>query len=242
MRRVLIVEDHEIVRDALVSLLRTMKDLQIVGAAAGIHDGLPLLRALKPDIVLADLLLDDGSATELMDCNRREHLRARVVVLTGLRDVFAANEALSAGAMGYILKSQSPADIVAAIDCVAAGQRYVAPRIAALLGPAAAAAGAPRGLECLTRREAEVLRMIAHGYSNGEVARRLNVSLKTIESHRGNMNRKLALRNTVDLVRFAAAHGIGSAPLRLAPATARDAGERTAAVTTDSIARSRAVT
>lgn len=217
MRRLLIVEDHEIVRDALAGMLRSVHNLQVVGVASGIRDALPMLRELVPDIVLTDLMLDDGSATEIIKRIRRDRLRARVIVLTGLRDLFTANEALAAGAMGYVLKAQPSSELLLAIETVACGRRYIAPKIATQLGAATAAPGATRGLECLTQREAEVLRMIAHGYSNREVASRLNVSTKTIETHRSNMNRKLSLRNTVDLVRFAAVHGIGTAPLSLVP-------------------------
>ena len=181
---------------------------------------------LAPDIVLADLMLDDGSAIEIIKQLRRDRLRARVIVLTGLRDLFTANEALAAGAMGYVLKAQPTSELLLAIETVANGRRYISPTIAAQLGSAAAASGTQRGLECLTQREAEILRMIANGYSNRDVASRLNISGKTIETHRGNMNRKLSLRNTVDLVRFAAAHGIGSAPLGIAPPGTNNSGIR----------------
>jgi DNA-binding NarL/FixJ family response regulator len=214
MRRVLIVEDHEVVADALAGVLRGVPGLEVVGIATGIRDALTQLQALTPDIVVADLMLDDGSATEILRLIRVEHLRTRVIVLTGLRDVFSANEALAAGAMGYVLKAQPARELIEAIESVAAGRRYIAPKIAAQIEAGVTASGSRQGLECLTRREAEILRMLAHGYSNREVASRLNVSTKTIETHRSNMNRKLALRNTVDLIRFAAAHGIGSAPLR----------------------------
>src|SRR4051812_41039422 len=150
MRRILVVEDHEIVRDALTGMLRNAHYVQVVGAASGIRDGLPMLRELAPDIVLADLMLEDGSATEFIKCVRRDRLRARVIVLTGLRDVFTANEALGAGAMGYVLKTQPTSELLLAIETVANGRRYIAPTIAATLGSATAAAGTARGLECLT--------------------------------------------------------------------------------------------
>jgi two-component system NarL family response regulator len=116
--------------------------------------------------------------------------------------------------MGYVLKAQPTRELIEALESVSAGRRYISPKIAAQIEAGAASNGARQGLECLTRREAEILRMLAHGYSNREIAVRLNVSAKTIETHRSNMNRKLALRNTVDLIRFAAAHGIGGPPPR----------------------------
>jgi two-component system NarL family response regulator len=227
MRKVLIVEDHEVVGDALAGIVGGIPGLEVVGIATGVRDGMAKLQSLAPDILLADLMLDDGSATEILRLIRSDHLRTRVIVLTGLRDVFSANEALAAGAMGYVLKAQPSRELIEAIESVVAGRRYIAPKIAAQIDAAAKSDGSRQGLECLTRREAEILRMLAHGYSNREVASRLNVSTKTIETHRSNMNRKLSLRNTVDLIRFAAAHGIGSAPLRggAAPAPRDVAGE-----------------
>ena len=214
MRKVLIVEDHEVVGDALAGILRGISGLEVVGVASGIRDALVQLRAAAPDLVLADLMLEDGSATEILRMVRVERLRTRVIILTGLRDVFTANEALAAGAMGYVLKAQPARELIEAIESVAMGRRYIAPKIAAQIEAGVTSGSARQGLECLTRREAEILRMLAHGYSNREIAERLNVSTKTVETHRSNMNRKLSLRNTVDLIRFAAAHGIGSAPLQ----------------------------
>jgi DNA-binding NarL/FixJ family response regulator len=186
----------------------------VVGIATRIRDALTQLPTLAPDIVVADLMLDDGSATEILRLIRVERLRTRVIVLTGLRDVYSANEALAAGAMGYVLKAQPTSELIEAIESVSTGRRYIAPKIAARIEAGVTSSGSRQGLECLTRRELEILRMLAHGYANREVAARLSLSTKTIETHRSNMNRKLALRNTVDLIRFAAAHGIGSAPLQ----------------------------
>jgi DNA-binding NarL/FixJ family response regulator len=230
MIRLLIVDDHDIVRDALASLLGDVPDLQVVGVASSIRDALPLLDSARPDIVLADLSLGDGSAVELVRALRRGRLKGRVIVITGFSDEFAAAEALTAGATGYVLKSQPTVELLEAIRTVAEGRRYVAPtlerRLAlrSIAGDSGSSGGAV-GLERLSPREVEVFRLVVAGSSSKDVARRLCISVKTVETHRTNMNRKLAVRTTADLVRFAAAHGIAVAP-RADVATLPDVGER----------------
>jgi DNA-binding NarL/FixJ family response regulator len=231
MIRVLVVDDHDIVRDALASLLGDVADLQVVGVASSIRDALPLLDSARPDIVLADLSLGDGSAVELVRALRRGRLKGRVIVITGFSDEFAAAEALTAGATGYVLKSQPTSELLEAIRTVSEGRRYVAPTLERRLAlrsigsESAGNGGGAVGLERLSPREVEVFRLVVAGSSSKDVARRLCISVKTVETHRTNMNRKLAVRTTADLVRFAAAHGIAVAP-RADVATLPDPGER----------------
>jgi DNA-binding NarL/FixJ family response regulator len=217
MIRVLVVDDHDIVRDALASLLGDVSDFQVVGVASSIRDALPLLDSARPDIVLADLSLGDGSAVELVRALRRGRLKGRVIVITGFSDEFAAAEALAAGATGYVLKSQPTVELLEAIRAVAEGRKYVAPSLERRLAlrsisSDSSASGGAVGLERLSPREVEVFRLVVAGSSSKDVARRLCISVKTVETHRTNMNRKLAVRTTADLVRFAAAHGIAVAP------------------------------
>jgi DNA-binding NarL/FixJ family response regulator len=220
MRRILIVEDQDLFRDALASLLGDAFGLEVVGVAASIQEARRLLVELKPDVALADLMLDDGSATELLRFVRTGRLKTRMVIVTGLRDTFAATEALAAGADGYVLKAQPVADLVQAIETVSHGRQYVSPLIAARLAGEPPKLEAAAGLDRLSRRESEILRLVAQGQTSREVAGRLHISTKTVETHRTNMNRKLGLRNTVDVLRFAAAHGIEiletSAPAEMA--------------------------
>ena len=129
MIRVLVVDDHDIVRDALASLLGDVSDFQVVGVASSIRDALPLLDSTRPDIVLADLSLGDGSAVELVRALRRGRMKGRVIVITGFSDEFAAAEALTAGATGYVLKSQPTSELLDAIRSVAEGRKYVAPAL-----------------------------------------------------------------------------------------------------------------
>jgi len=132
-----------------------------------------------------------------------------VVVLTELQDGFAVTEAFSAGALGYVLKRQTMRDLLAAIEVVASGERYLSPSLTLEQASEASDAGQRVGLDRLSGREREILRLIAAGHTSAEIAQRLCISTSTIDTHRSNMYRKLALRNTVDLMRFATAHGIG---------------------------------
>jgi DNA-binding NarL/FixJ family response regulator len=221
MIRVLVVENHEIVRDALAALLSETVGMEVVGVASTVGCAIPLLDRHDPDIVLADLSLGDGSATELVKAVRRARLKGRVVILTGFRDAFAAAEALAGGAVGYVLRSQSSAEVLEAIRVVALGRSYVAPQIASKLSTASAGDAPIRvkqggGLESLSPREHEIFRQAVQGYASKEIARRLCISQKTVESHRTHINRKLAVRTAADLVRFAVAHGIAVAPSAVA--------------------------
>jgi two-component system, NarL family, response regulator NreC len=218
MTRIMVVDDHEIVRDALAGLLGETPGLEVVGVASSIREAVPMLERSAPDLVLADLSLGDGSATELVRALRRARLKGRVIIITGFNDEFAAAEALAAGASGYVLKSQATAELLEAIRTVASGRQYVAPLIATRLsgrlgeGEGNGEQEGSLGLERLSRRELEIFRLVVAGYPSKEVARRLCISVKTVETHRTNMNRKLAVRTTADLIRFAVAHGIVVAP------------------------------
>jgi DNA-binding NarL/FixJ family response regulator len=221
MIRILIVEDHELVRDAVAAMLADAPGMKVVGAACSVAESLPLLERHSPDIVLADLSLSDGSALDLVRWVRQSRQKSRIVILTGFTNNFAVVEALADGAMGYVLKSQSTAELLTAIRTVANGQTYVAPEVAANL-PAPSIDGQSlrvkrgRGLESLSRREREIFLQAVEGYATSEIARRLCISPKTVEAHRTKINRKLAVRTTADLVRFAVSHGIVVAPRAIA--------------------------
>jgi len=210
-RKVLIVEDDAFVSDALVELLDGVHGCEVVGVAATLREGRRLTIELVPDIVVADLFLDDGNSIELLRDIRERRLSTRVVVLTGARDAFAADEAMAAGAFGYVLKRQPARDLLVAIEKASRGQRYVSPHVVGRPAGGPAGSDGSVGLEKLSRRELEVLRQIVAGHTSAEIARRLCISTKTIDTHRSNMYRKLSLRNAVDLIRFATVHGIGLA-------------------------------
>ncbi|HSY39218.1 MAG TPA: response regulator transcription factor, partial [Polyangia bacterium] len=210
--RVVIVDDHPIVRDALACLLGESPELQIVGVTASIRETLPLVERTMPDLLLVDLSLEDGSGIELARALRRTRTKTRVLIITGFRDEFAAAEALSVGVHGYILKEQPTADLLVAIDTVARGGRYISPLMASRMRTDTSHGSEDRLLARLSRREREIFRLVVAGSGSKEIASRLFISVKTVDTHRTNINRKLGVRTTASLIRFAAAHGIAIAP------------------------------
>lgn len=212
MTRILIVDDHPIVRDALASLLAEKPDLQVVGVASSVRETLSMLEHGSADLLLADLSLEDGNAIELVRAVRRLRLKTRVLIMTAFRDEFSASEAMSSGVGGYILKEQPTSDLLAAIETVARGGTYVSPVIASRLRPDAATDATGNSLDRLSRREREIFRLVVAGRGSKEIANKLFISIKTVDTHRTNINRKLGVRTTASLIRFAAAHGIEIAP------------------------------
>ncbi|HEX3693990.1 MAG TPA: response regulator transcription factor [Polyangia bacterium] len=211
MTRLVIVEDHTMVRDALAAMLASIPEHEVVGVAGSLRTALPIIESSRPDIVLADLSLEDGLGTELVRAARRAHLKTRILIMTALRDRFAVQAALKSGIAGYLLKARPLSELVDAIAAVMNGQRYLSPTITATDADWAGddqAPAATSGLQHLSPRETEIFRLVVDGCSSMEVARRLCISLKTVETHRNNINRKLAVRSTADLIRFAVSHGI----------------------------------
>lgn len=226
MIRILIVDDHPIVRDALATLLGTKPGFEVVGATASIRETLAFVERCVPDLMLVDLSLQDGSGAQLVSAMRRLDVETRILIVSAFDDEFAVRDALSAGVAGYVVKGQPTSDLVAAIDIVAKGGTYIAPDIAAGLersapstrstapGARSRATGARSGelFASLTSREREIFRLFVAGGVTKQIAGRLFISVKTVETHRANVNRKLGLRTLADLIRFAAAQGIAIAP------------------------------
>jgi len=206
--RVAVVEDQAMVREALVGLLAQTGRFEVVGVAGTVRDALVLIEGCRPRVVLADLSLPDGNAIDVVRAAQRKPHGPRVLVMTGFRDYFYASEALDAGAAGYVLKQQPTAEVLAAIDAVARGERYVSPGVAGLLRRDRQAVEPGDPLGRLTPREQEVFRLVVGGGTTEGIAKALGVSFKTIDTHRTNINRKLGLRTTAALLRFAAGHGI----------------------------------
>jgi DNA-binding NarL/FixJ family response regulator len=210
MTRVLLIEDHLMVRDALVSMLRSRSDLQIVGVAASIRAGIPLLKQTRPDLLLLDLSLEDGNGLELARMLSRARSKTRILVMTAFTDRFAAAEALKFGVAGYFMKEQPTSDFFVAIDTVSRGETYLPPTLVGRLPGDPSTDDGP--LASLSRREREIFRFAVLGSDSRDLAERLFLSVKTIDSHLLNIARKLGVRKTTGLVRFAAEHGIATGP------------------------------
>ena len=202
--RVALCDDHAVVRSGLRRILEAEDDLDVVGDAATVSDALALAGETAPDVFVMDLSLPDGSGITATAELAKISPTTRVLILTGHDDVAYLRRAFEAGAAGYLVKEAADIDLVQAIRQIAAGRQYVHPSLgAALLAPDAPSArlSGPGGE--LSERELEVLRHIALGLTNAEIAERLYVSVRTVETHRAHIHQKLNVRSRAELVRLA---------------------------------------
>jgi DNA-binding NarL/FixJ family response regulator len=207
--RILVADDHATVRQGLKLLIESQSDMTVVGEAADGNRVLEQADALKPDIVVMDLSMPGMNGLVATRRLKRVQPDMAIVALTRHEDDKYLEELLRAGASGYVLKQSAPAEFLQAIRAVAAGGVYLDPamssRIADGLLDRDRAAGRAAGP--ISDRESAVLRLIAIGYSNKEVATQLGISVKTVEVHKANAMRKLGLSGRVDVVRYAVLQG-----------------------------------
>ena len=210
--RLVLVEDHAILRDGVRALLELESDVVIVGEFDGIESSLDGIRQSQPDVVVLDLALPNGSGIELLGEIGRLSPRSRKLVLTGSDGEECNRAALGAGADGYVLKDASSAELMLAIRTVSIGQRFLCKAIASkvLLGflTGDRQPTSPILASRITVREREVLVRIAHGQSNKVIARDLGLSPKTVEKHRANMMRKLQLHSAAAIAMYAIRNGL----------------------------------
>jgi DNA-binding NarL/FixJ family response regulator len=207
--RVLLVEDHLILRQGLRALLETNSDIEIVGEAGTVADALAQAQATRPSIVVTDIGLPDRPGIDLVAELRARHPQTRVLVLTAYSTEEHIRAALSAGASGYVLKDASHAELVQGLRAVSAGRRFLCESIEARVLSRYAAGSEPAPTltpSRVTKREREVLTRIALGQTNKFIARSLDLSVKTVEKHRSNVMRKLNLHNTAAVTLFAVRH------------------------------------
>lgn len=207
--RIILVDDHAVVREGLKRLLEGQSDFDLVGEAADGREAVEQVKTLQPDLVMMDVsmpLLNGIDATRVMKSVRPE---TKILALTVHEDDGYVREFLKAGAAGYLLKRASTEELVRAIRVVMSGGIYVDPRVAGslvntLVRPNHSAASATVEL---SDRETEVLRLIALGYANKEIAAQLDLSIKTIETYKARSMEKLGLKSRVDIVRLAGERG-----------------------------------
>ena len=205
IRRVLVVDDHPIVRLGIRQMLSSQDDLQICGEAATAAEGFDLAVRLRPDLVLVDLALLQGTGMDLIRRMREAVQGLQALVVSMHDEMLFAERALRAGARGYIMKDAAIDGLIGAIRQVLSGELHVSTRVAqALLERAAREEHAPGGLDTLTDRELAVFDLVGRGRSTAQIAEQLEVSVKTIETYRANIRHKLKLKDGSDLVRFAA--------------------------------------
>jgi DNA-binding NarL/FixJ family response regulator len=213
--RLVLVEDHAILREGLRALLELEPDLRIAGESANGIDATGIVETLTPDLVITDIALPGRSGIELIACLRQLRVATKILVLTAHNSEEYIRAALNAGAHGYVLKDASRAELLQAIRTVLSGQTYLCASVTAkvvtgYLRPKTESLSLS-AVELVTEREREVLTRVALGRSNKLIARELNVSVKTVEKHRANLMRKLTLHNTAAVTRFAIRHGMVNA-------------------------------
>jgi two-component system, NarL family, response regulator NreC len=207
--RVLIADDHPVLRSGLRVLLGADPDLEVVGEAGTGEEALCLAEALRPDVVLLDIGMPGESGIETVRRLKAKLPALRVLFLTMHEEEGMLLEALGAGGDGYLIKRADQAEIIQAIRAVRRGDIYVHPAMTrALLGHAETTERLPEPVEPLTRREIDVLRLLARGNTNRQIAELLALSIRTIESHRANLMGKLGLSSRVELVTYAEEHGL----------------------------------
>jgi two-component system, NarL family, response regulator NreC len=198
---IVIADDHAVVRQGIRLLLESEEDMAVVGEASDMREAAALLRSTAPTVLLLDLHMGPELSLSTLSELRAASPSTAVVILTMDDDPAFVQPAWAAGAAGYVLKEASRAELVRAVRAVGKGGRYLDPAIGgwALTGA---------GDDVLTERELEVLRLVALGYTNSEIAKRMYISPRTVETHRANLQAKLRLTGRPELVRYALEHGV----------------------------------
>jgi DNA-binding NarL/FixJ family response regulator len=206
--RVLLVDDHAVVRSGLRLLLQNEDDIEVVGEAGSARSAILEARSVNPDLVLMDVTMPDGSGLDAVPTLLHEHEGLKVLVLSMEDDPRYVREAFAVGASGYVLKEAADTEVVAAIREVARGGRYVHPELGARLIAAETSEQRRAEANPLSEREQEVLRLLALGHTNQEIAKQLYISVRTAETHRAHIMQKLRLQTRAELVRYALAQGL----------------------------------
>ena len=207
---VFLVDDHAVVREGLKALINSETGMTVVGEAENGLDACERVPALRPDVVVMDVSMPGLTGSQATERLRKECPLAKVLALTVHEDKGYIRQLLAAGAAGYVLKRTAPEDLIRAIRVVAAGQVYLDPRMAGkVVGGFVRrpVENGPQGGAALSDREAEVARLTAAGHSNKEIAARLELSVKTVETYRARSMEKLGLGSRADLVRYAVQQG-----------------------------------
>jgi two-component system response regulator NreC len=209
--RLLLVDDHAVVRSGLRMLLENERDMEIIGEASSAHEAIDVALRVKPNVILMDIGLPDLSGIDATREIKKRYPEVSVVALTIHEDEEYFFKMLEAGATGYVPKRAAPEELLTAIRAAATGQVYLYPSLAKLLVRDYLSGGQPSSSEAqseLTEREHEVLTYLAEGANNGEIATALVISPKTVARHRENIMRKLNLHSRAELVRYAIRKGI----------------------------------
>lgn len=209
--RVLIAEDHETVREGLKLIIDTQPDMTVVGEAGDGREAVRLAQRLAPDVLMMDISMPELNGLKAAAKLKRVAPGIKILTLTRHTDQAYLQELLEAGVSGYVLKQSAATDLVRAVRTIAAGGNYLDPAMTGkvfsnYVEKSSRLRGDTRGT-ALTERERDVLRQIAWGYSNKEIAERLDISIKTVEAHKANALKKLGMQTRLDIVRYAVLQG-----------------------------------
>ena len=208
MIRVLIADDHAVVAEGLKSLIEAQSDMEVVAIAADGREAVRRTEELQPDVLLMDLSMPELNGADATRVILEQDPARKVIVLSMYADHEYVRRALKAGALGYVVKRSAAKDVVEAIRAVQAGQRYISPSVADAVIEEGGKAGKEDRLARLSTREREVLQLLAEGRTGSEIAQRLSLSPKTVETYRARLVEKLGIRDVAGLVRFAIQRGI----------------------------------
>ena len=206
--RVLLVDDHAVVRSGLRRVLEAEEDIEVVAEAGDMRNAVFEARAHKPDVIVMDVVMPGASGIEATPAVLNEAQDAKVLMLSMQDDPRYVREAFSVGASGYVLKEAADTEVVGAVREVARGGRYVHPELGARLIAAEETERVRAEEDPLSDREREVLRLLALGHTNQEIAKMLYLSVRTVETHRAHIMQKLRLSSRAELVRYALDHNL----------------------------------
>lgn len=202
--KIVLADDHVVVRSGLRMLLDSEAGLEVVAEAGDVESARRYVRGHRPNVLVLDLNMPGGSSLEAIPLIREESPNTQIVVLTMQQEPAFARHALGAGAIGYVLKEAADEELVEAVRRAAVGESYLNPRLGARL----ASEPPPGPPDDLSEREVDVLRLIALGHTNAEIARRLFLSVRTVETHRAHIQQKLRLSSRAELVGYALKRGL----------------------------------
>ena len=208
MIRVLIADDHEVVAEGLKHLIEAQADMQVVAIAGDGREAVRQAEELRPDVVLMDLSMPELNGADATRVLLEQDPGRKVIVLSMYADHEYVRRALKSGALGYVVKRSAAKDVVGAIRAVHGGQRYISPLVADAVITEGGRPGKEDRLARLSTREREVLQLLAEGRTGSEIAQRLSLSPKTVETYRARLVEKLGIRDVAGLVRFAIQRGI----------------------------------
>jgi DNA-binding NarL/FixJ family response regulator len=206
MIRVIIADDHVIFRQGLLNLLQAAKHIAVAGEAGAGPETINLVTREKPDIAILDISMPGFDGFEILQRIQSQGIKTKVIFLTMYKDTLTAKKALQSGASGYVLKDNAFEDLLYAISTVSAGGTFISPSVSKSI--LKAPANEEKEPQILTLRECEVLRLISSGLTNKQIAEKLFISVKTVETHRTNIMQKLDIHTIADLVRYAIKVGL----------------------------------